>query len=78
MAKQQMEIEGTSTEMSEACDAVLDARIAVDEAKKVLHAADAHLITMMRDDGKKSIKHDGRIFRLVHQEENNKIQIKSE
>lgn len=84
MAKSRMAVEeqetiaATDTELSVACDAVLDARAQVNEANKVLHAADTTLINLMQQDGKKSIKHEGHRFQLVHQEEKNKIQIKSE
>lgn len=71
-------MEGTDTEISIACDAVLEARAAVKEATSVLHAADATLIKLMQDASKKSIKHGGSRFQLVHEEEKNKIQIKSE
>lgn len=71
-------MEGTDTELSKSCDAVLEARSAVKEATKILHAADETLIKLMQKDGKKSIKHEGHRFQLVHEEEKNKIQIKSE
>lgn len=78
MPKSQMEIEGTSTELSEMCDALLEARTEVEKAKEGLHSAEADLISAMARNGKKSIKHDGRSIRLVHTSEKNKIQIKSE
>lgn len=76
--QEQDTIAGTDTDLSRACDAVVEARAAVKEETKILHAADATLIKLMKDAGKKSIKHGGSRFQLVHEEEKNKIQIKSE
>lgn len=71
MVKSRVEVQeimaGTDTELSRACDAVLEARQEVKEANKVLHAADEKLISLMQADGKKSIKHEGHRFQLVHQ-----------
>lgn len=78
MVVNQETIPGTDTELSKLCDRVLDTRAAVDTAIKEQHAAEAELMEIMITEGKKSIKHEGHTFRLVHQEEKNKIQIKSE
>lgn len=69
---------GTDTELSLLCDQVLDARAGMETAREGLHAVEAKLIEVMSAAGKKSIKHEGRIIRLVHQEEKNKIQVQSE
>lgn len=66
------------TDLSRACDAVLEARQSVSEAKKILDAADETLIGIMQDVGKKSVKHEGHRFILSHQDASDKIQIKSE
>lgn len=71
-------MEGTDTDLSEACDAVLEARQAVKSANASLHESEEALISIMQSSGKKSVKHGGSRFQLVHQEEINKIQIKSE
>ncbi len=82
MSKGRLEVqdtmEGTDTDISIACDAVLEARAEVKKVTKVLHAADETLIELMQSKKKKSIKHEGHRFQLVHEEEKNKIQIKSE
>lgn len=75
--QEQETIAGTDTPLSQACDAVLKARQEVSEVTKILHSADATLIGIMQDEGKKSVKHEGHRFQLIHQEEKNKIQIKS-
>lgn len=71
-------MDGTDTDLSEACDAVMEARQAVKAANASLHESEEALISIMQSNGKKSIKHAGSRFQLVHQEEINKIQIKSE
>lgn len=71
-------MEGTDTELSKLCDQMMDARTGMETARKVLHSVEARLIEEMSARGKKSIKHDGRIIKLVHQEEKNKIQVQSE
>lgn len=77
--KQEQEtIPGTDTELSKLCDELLDAREATETARSTEHAAEAKLIQMMSGSGKKSVKHGGCTIRLVHQEEKNKIQVKSE
>lgn len=72
--KDQMTIEGTDTEASNLCDEYLECRNAVEEEREKLHASEAALVSYMTKAGKKSIKHDGKVIRLVHQEEKNKIQ----
>lgn len=79
MAKRggQLVIEGTDTELSKACDSLLESRTSLTEARAEFNAAESRVIKLMSDSSKKSIKHDGFIIRLAHQEEKDKIQIKS-
>lgn len=71
-------IDGTETELSTLCDKLLDAREATTSARKEEQAVEAEVIRVFGSMHKKSIKHDGKTIRLVHQEEKNKIQIVSE
>ncbi len=68
----------TDTPLSKLCDDMIDARIGLEKSREKLHSVEAELIEEMNALGKKSIKHEGRIIRLVHQEEKNKIQVQSE
>ncbi len=71
-------MEGTDTELSELCDNLLSAREETESYRKEEQAIEAKLIEVMSASGKKSIKHNGKTIRLVHQEEKNKIQVQSQ
>lgn len=73
----QITIEGTDTELSKACDQLLECRTELVEARSKFNAAENKIIALMSGSGKKSVKHDGYIIRWAHVEEKDKVQIKS-
>ncbi len=73
----QLTIEGTDTELSKACDKLLEAQTGMQEARGEYDSCVGKMLSLMKNSGKKSIKHDGRIIRWTHVEEKDKIQIKS-
>lgn len=73
----QLVIEGTDTELSKACDELLECRTELVDARAKFNAAENAIIKLMSGTGKKSVKHDGYIIRWAHVEEKDKIQIKS-
>lgn len=71
-------MEGTDTDLSLLCDQLLDDRENTRVARADEHATEAKLINLMKEKGKKSVKHEGKTFRVSHQEEKDKLQIVSE
>lgn len=73
----QEEIEGTTTELSQICDEVLEARQAVKEAVASQQDVEERFVTMMNDHGKKSVKHGGRVLRVAHTDAMDKVQVQN-
>lgn len=68
----------TDTDLSLLCDQLLEDREQTRVARADEHATESKLISLMKDKGKKSVKHGGKTFRVSHQEEKDKLQIVSE
>jgi hypothetical protein len=70
-------MDGTDTEMSDLCDKLLSVRDEVSTVQEELHSVESKLIEVMNAKGMKSVKHGGKLIKMAHTEEKNKIQVKT-
>jgi len=82
MGRERVQVQETmaeaDTDLSLLCDQLLADRENTRVARADEQATEAKLINLMKEKGKKSVKHDGKTFRVAHQEEKDKLQIVSE
>lgn len=82
MARPRVQVQETmaeaDTDLSILCDQLLAEREKTRVARADEQSTEAQLIELMKSKGKKSVKHEGKTFRVSHQEEKDKLQIVSE
>ena len=66
MTPEQTTIPGTETELSEAVDRFLKAKASVDESAASRDEAGEEVLRMMKELGKQSVKHDGKLLTIRH------------